>query len=37
VERAIDAGAIERGLSPSLRRAMEKSGLIETKPAHEHS
>jgi len=37
VGRAIDAGVVEHGLNPPLRRAMKKSGLVETKPVHERS
>jgi hypothetical protein len=37
MERALDDGLIEPGLNPSLRRAMKKSGFVETKPAHERS
>ncbi|MDH4037781.1 MAG: zf-HC2 domain-containing protein [Candidatus Krumholzibacteria bacterium] len=37
VERAIDTGVIAPRRNSSLRRALEKSGFVETKPEHERS
>ncbi len=37
VERTLDRDLIERGVAPSLRRAMGKSGIVETIPPRERS
>ena len=37
VERALDESILERGLEPPLRRAVKKSGFVETNPGHERS
>jgi len=37
VERVLDESILERGLEPPLRRAVRKSGFVETNPGHERS